>query len=242
MIQIYALHGFLGMPKDWDFFKPMLSVCPISLFSYGIPKEGFWAWSRNFNRWISNQAPSKRLLLGYSLGGRLAMHALLENPSLWDSAIMISANPGLHSDAERGERKKQDSIWSQRFLEEPWDKLMASWNNQAIFQTVWKRLEKDFSRRALADALTGWSLGIQENLRRDLAKLAKPILWIAGGKDPRYEAIARDMAELHPLSQCWIEPNSAHRVPWEAPDLFIDRLNIFIEEFHAYSNHIVARS
>lgn len=168
--------------------------------------------------------------MGYSLGGRLALHALLDSPQLWSGAIIISSHPGLETAQQRQDRKKNDSIWAERFLDESWDSLMHAWNQQEVFKSSnLLREEKDYSRQILADTLIHWSLAEQENLKTHIEKLNIPILWVAGESDKRYAAIAKSLQLHHHQSRVWIAKELGHRVPWEATADFQKQIQIFLE-------------
>jgi 2-succinyl-6-hydroxy-2,4-cyclohexadiene-1-carboxylate synthase len=59
------------------------------------------------------------------MGGRLAMHALLESPELWSAAILVSANPGLPAADHpgRAQRMASDESWARRFESDPWEQV-----------------------------------------------------------------------------------------------------------------------
>ena len=155
--EIFALHGFLGSPSDWQLLEkafPKAKLHAVDLFDKRY-SQSLIDWAKSFNE-SAKQSNGKRILIGYSLGGRLALHALLDNPSLWSAAILISANPGLKSEQERSDRLASDSRWASRFLIESWDVLLDDWNKQPIFANdsfSFQRCEKDFSRAQLAEAL-----------------------------------------------------------------------------------------
>lgn len=230
---LYTLHGFLGLPSDWN----MLSSDTLTVDSivhcdlWAQDKGCIWEWAKRFNRSLPKN--ETRILLGYSLGGRLAMHALLDNPTLWSAAIIISANPGLETLDEMSSRRESDTTWANRFLSDPWEEVIASWNNREVFasdKTVFVRHESDYTRTSLANALRNWSLGRQDNLRSSLKNLSLPMLWIAGENDLLYNSIAKTMIFAHPRSQVWTAPEAGHRVPWECPELFQEKVQEFIEE------------
>lgn len=230
---IYALHGFLGLPNDWQLLEtafPTAHLHLLDLFDKQRPLNGAKVWAKSFNESVRKKE-GKRILMGYSLGGRLALHALLDDPSLWSAAIIISANPGLQSAQERSDRLAADSRWASRFLLEPWAVLMEDWNKQAIFANdsyKFQRHEKDFSRVKLAEALLGWSLGSQQNLMELLQKLSLPILWAAGELDTKMASLAKEMKLAHPLSEIWISPESGHRLVWQQSQRFIDKTHTFL--------------
>jgi 2-succinyl-6-hydroxy-2,4-cyclohexadiene-1-carboxylate synthase len=219
---LYALHGFLGLPSDWDVFdkityKPELNNETLSL----------WGWADQFNESIpfSNK---KNLLLGYSLGGRLAMHALIANPAIWDGAIFVSANPGLDSIEERNLRFNTDRQWSQKILENPWENLLQDWNKQEVFQNrpvPFTRSESQFDRDRLSKQIVNWSVGSQESLIEKMQNLEIPILYVAGECDAKFKVLAEQFKSFAEVS---IVPDAAHRVPWDQPQKFSELINHFV--------------
>ncbi len=237
-INLFLLPGFMGQPNDWQgIIKEANSIHIITtdLYEEGLPhpEEGLWAWADGFNRTVSKQhGSSKNIILGYSLGGRLAMHAFLKQPSLWQGAIFISAHTGIQNDKERSMRKLLDDDWAKRFLEDPWNDLMTAWNAQSVFKNdkhTFTRTAEDYDRTLLADTLRHWSLANQNSLISLLEKIELPQLWVAGQDDHRFSAMAQQMQFVHPLSKTWIAPNTGHRVPWQSLD-FANHVNTFIKE------------
>lgn len=223
---IYALHGFLGRTADWNCFASLSSqLIAVDLFHFDCPLE---QWGSTFNATIDNTS----ILLGYSLGARLGMHALLANPTKWKGAIFVSGNPGLNCDEEKKKRFQLDVQWSKEFLEKPWEELMQRWNSLDVFCGVpnpLKRIETEFSRYCLAKSLVQWSVGYQQDLASKLQQIDKPILWITGSLDKKYSAWGNKMVFQHPLSQNIVVSGAAHRVPWEAPSVFENSVVSFIE-------------
>ena len=114
---IYALHGFLGKPSDWDFLD-LQNIHAPNLHQAPQAKD-FWNWAEDFNREVAAQDDAP-ILLAYSMGGRLALHALLQGPKLWKAAIIVSAHTGLQSEQERTARLQSDAKLAEDFLHQPW--------------------------------------------------------------------------------------------------------------------------
>lgn len=227
MTYIYALHGFLGLPKDWDNFRILR---PVDLYEVCPPREGLKAWGAALNQFAAS-TPGERVIIGYSMGARLALHALLDTPGLWDAAVIISGHPGLKTDHERMQRLASDGLWAERFRSEPWDALIEAWNSREIFAgdtSGLKRLEKDYNRYCLADAMLEWSLGVQDDLSGLIARLPMPILWMTGERDHHYSEIAKNLTFAHDHSRAQTIPGAGHRIPWEHPDAFNRVLTEFL--------------
>ena len=223
---IYALHGFLGLPSDWNHFHP--NIHPLNIYDFATPSA-----HSTLNHWASsfNSHSHSGILMGYSLGGRLALHALVNDPAKWKAAILISCHPGLDSPTERKTRHERDLLWAEKFQINNWDSLIKEWNSQMLFQHDVKalRYEQNHSRSILSDTLRYWSLGTQQPLLAQIIQLPMPILWIAGEKDSSYVALANSMKFSHPKSQVWIAPEVGHRVPWSCKSLFQKTLLNFLD-------------
>lgn len=241
-MNIHFLHGFLGLPTDWQFLKekfPKFNCHLHSIEDYieNHKSNHFSCWAKNFNNSIFkntnvlNQTLNKKnILVGYSLGGRLALHSLIES-NKWDGVMIISAHPGLLSENEKKLRLTHDMNWAKRFLEEPWESLMKDWNSQGVFSGLecsLQRKENLYDRKILSHFLTSFSLGNQKNLRPFLKELNIPFLWIAGEFDKKFTQIAFEMSSLNKNINHQIIPQIGHRVPWEASEVFINILDQFL--------------
>jgi 2-succinyl-6-hydroxy-2,4-cyclohexadiene-1-carboxylate synthase len=236
---MYALHGFLGLPSDWDQLALHLHIPlqAIDVSALSHPSKGLFYWARAFNDWVAKQPVQRPLLLGYSQGGRLAMHALVDRPELWAGAIIISAHTGLQLPEEKRARLQSDRRWGQRFLYDPWERVVNDWNLQSIFQghtPPFSRQEHNHAKDLLASALEGWSLAAQDDLQEALSKLRIPLLWMAGERDLKSVEIAQQMAVRHPYSSYWMAPLAGHRVPWERPDLVAGGINAWISSMDSW--------
>ena len=167
------------------------------------------------------EAPG-RILLGYSMGGRLALDRLQRER--YDKAVIISA--GLN--APDPARRQRDEEWARRFERDDWQTLMRDWNAQAVFGGhVIERHERDYDRAELARQLREWSPAVLPPPR--LEDIETSILWIAGERDAKYVDIATEAVERLPNAELWICPSAGHRVPWEQPERFVARLRAFLE-------------
>ena len=191
-ILIRTLPGFLGQQSDWDFLP--------------------WPHS----------GTNGDVLMGYSMGGRLALQ-LLERER-FRKAVIMSA--GLN--APDPDRVARDEAWARRFESEEWSSLMREWNAQPVFGGhVIHRNEADYDRAELARQLRQYSPAVLPP--PNLEFIDTPILWIAGERDAKYVDIARSAVRRLPSAELWICPDAGHRVPWEQPALFVERLRAFLE-------------
>jgi 2-succinyl-6-hydroxy-2,4-cyclohexadiene-1-carboxylate synthase len=223
-MNLYCLHGFLGRPADWEQMQLLpsqhIDLNYIDLFNHpSLPLAPFSSWSENFNNYVSNKDPQKKgsILIGYSMGGRLALHALLENPKLYRGAIFISTHLGLKCPNEKQRRIESDALWARAFMSEPWESVLSKWNSQGVFLSddPVPRYEEEYSKTTLANALQSWSLGLQGDLREGLSQINLPILWAVGGLDKPYLEMANQLVLRNSLSKVWVAEQCGHRLPWQ---------------------------
>jgi len=181
--------------------------------------------------------PALRILLGYSMGARLALHSLLaESGHPWDAAILVSGHPGLEEESERSTRREADAEWAALAHSGDWTELMARWNAQPVFSSggamrpIADRSGLVRQRREVARAFVTWSLGAQQPLWERLPEITVPILWIAGGHDEKFRTLAERAVSALPEARLAIAAGSGHRVPWETPGAFAETVMEFLEE------------
>lgn len=259
MVTLHFLHGFLGLAEDWNIVLsdfPHFSCIAHALEDY-MPTchpeiltrnehvsltlhktiSPFKSWAQKFNDHVfsrQNQTNQKNILIGYSLGGRLALHSLQET-SNWDAAILVSVNPGLTNDSLKIQRFQQDEIWAQRFANEAWDSVLDAWNHQSVFtnqKNTLKRCEDSYNRNLLSTMMRCFSLGLQNDLRDVIKKIQIPILWLVGEHDEKFVKIAQEMSNLSYHVKHAIVPQSGHRIPWESQDYFAKICNDFLKDLY----------
>jgi 2-succinyl-6-hydroxy-2,4-cyclohexadiene-1-carboxylate synthase len=162
------------------------------------------------------------VLVGYSMGGRLALDLLQRRR--FDAAVIISAGLNAPDDA----RRARDEEWARRFESEQWSSLMNAWNAQEVFAGhVVERREEDFDRAELARHLREYSPAVLPPPR--LESIETPVLWAAGERDEKYVDIARAAVKRLPRAELFICPDAGHRVPWEQPERLVARLRTFLD-------------
>jgi 2-succinyl-6-hydroxy-2,4-cyclohexadiene-1-carboxylate synthase len=185
-------------------------------------------------RMTPENAEAEPTLLGYSLGGRLALHVLLaDREHHIGKAVIVSAGLGIEGAEARAARRASDARWAARFESGAWTGVVRDWNAQPLFggrENANLRLESAFDRRALAAALRDWSPAVHEPLAGRLHDITARVLWIAGEDDERYVAEGQRAVERLPNAELWICRGAGHRVPWEQPERFLERLRTFLEE------------
>lgn len=234
---IWCLHGAVGMADDWlEFARAMRGagheVQAVDLWSHlddgGCP---FGEFADRLATLVAGCDPDP-MLLGYSMGGRLALHVLLASPQVFRGGVIVSAHPGLQSEEDRILRMASDAHWAAHALTGEWGAFLELWNQQAILAGDIPGADRrllEARRAAVARGFTEWSLGKQADLRPGLANLELPVLWLTGERDEKFTVLGREVARQSSSVQHEVLSDAGHRLPWEAPDRFADEVGRFLE-------------
>lgn len=193
---IYAVHGFFGCAADWAVVKNSLSGFDFvaeNLFSHK-PAIGTGSFADS-NR--------KKIFLGYSLGGRLGLRLLSENPKQFDHYIFLSTHPGLTDQRSKNLRIESDEQWAGIINQENWPALLEAWNAQAVFAGSGSEPVRDvaeFDLKKLKLALREWSLGRQDDYSELIREHNQKITWVVGERDPKFCGIAAELENKKILS------------------------------------------
>ncbi|GAA5494283.1 2-succinyl-6-hydroxy-2, 4-cyclohexadiene-1-carboxylate synthase [Rubritalea halochordaticola] len=233
-IMIYALHGALGQASDWNHLAvdlkaqnqrlakidlwQFLACCPMPLSKFGAA----------FNREVQDKSP---VILGYSMGGRLALHALLDQPKRWRKAVIVSAHTGLPS-SERSQRQAKDAEWAAKALKGHWEEFLQEWNEQSVLSGISMpdRSQLKKRREAVARSFMDWSVGAQDDLLPRLSGINCPVLWVVGERDTKFLEVAKQAVSVLQQGELCVVPDCGHRVPWEKPEIFSAKVQEFLEQ------------
>ncbi len=237
---LWCLHGAVGTAADWFPFRDAME-------SRGYPVRAVdpWRFLDCCPRTLADTAVSlnaevqanagKNLLVGYSMGGRIALHALLAKNSPWDAAVIIGAHPGLETEEDKIARRQIDTDWSVKCLHGEWETFLAEWQAQGILQdagSLSDRTPLRLRRKEIARSFLDWSLGAQENLWPRLPEIKIPVLWLTGEKDEKFTTLAERAAALMPNARHQVIPHAGHRLPWQQAQAFTDAVIEFADLVH----------
>ena len=229
-MKIFCIHGNFQSSKVWQSHEDRLKaeISDLEVVAedlYAKQFVGFDDWTEDFcNRVESEANGEKSILLGYSLGGRLALHACLAKPSLWCGVIVISADPGSGGPDEKKLQLEKDKQWAERFRSEPMKSLLAEWDHLPVFCSIPNPVPlnpEELDAEKIARLFEVFSKGCQRDLLPELSKLeAPPVLYLSGEKDKKYGELGEKLAASCPIVRHRVIPQAGHRVPWENPDSF----------------------
>lgn len=241
---MHCLHGTFQAPGVWSGFEARLAEHgDIGDTVHVVAEEidppdtgGACTWAAGLCRRVGTPsgAAESHVLLGYSLGGRLAMHALVRCPRTWSAAVLVAAHPGGGTDAERVAVHRRDAAWAERCRRDRWEDLLAAWDGLPVFggrPNHAPRPPGGFDRERCARTFEAFSRGGQADLRPRLAATRlPPILYVTGADDALYGALGTELAELTPAIAHVVVADAGHRVPWDQPDEFATAVGRFLRD------------
>jgi 2-succinyl-6-hydroxy-2,4-cyclohexadiene-1-carboxylate synthase len=177
-------------------------------------------------------------LLGYSMGGRVALHLAAAAPERVRALVLESGSPGLADPAERAARIRADEQLADRIEREGVAAFVRYWETLPLFASqlalptaVRERLHQqrlDNRPQGLANSLRGLGTGRQASLWDRLVAIQTPMLLTVGALDPKYCDLARRMGALAPRAQVVIVPGAGHNVHLEQPAAFAAAVRDFL--------------
>jgi pimeloyl-ACP methyl ester carboxylesterase len=156
--------------------------------------------------WVAEQAAGAAVVIGYSMGGRLALGAALKRPMR--RLVLVSASTGIADPDRRRDRRRSDGLLADRIERLGSETFVAEW------------LQRPMGNEAagLAAALRLLGRGAQPSLAGRLGEIAAPVLVVAGSADPAGVASAEAMAAGLPNGTLVVLPGVGHAVVGEAPE------------------------
>jgi 2-succinyl-6-hydroxy-2,4-cyclohexadiene-1-carboxylate synthase len=166
-------------------------------------------------------------LIGYSMGGRLALQAALDFPAQVRRLVLVSCHAGLRSERERELRRRQDARVAAIIEEDGLGAFVAWWQANPALRPARPQPRDEQQRlrgvrlgqdpRGLAAALRCLGAGAMDDLWPRLGALDLPVLLVAGAADAAYRERLAEMARLLPRARFEVVPDAGHAVHREQP-------------------------
>lgn len=211
---LVLLHGFLGSTEEWQPLMNSLAddyrCVAIDLPGHGQSahievsprpsEDGFGYCCRLIKKSLNQLNIQQYQILGYSLGGRIAMHLALNDSSSITRLYLESANPGLPL-SQRAQRIANDQKWLKILTTQSMVAFLNLWYQQPVFANLNeearnKMIAERAKNRAInvAKIYQNTGLGLQQDLRPALAKLEMPVHFFSGQQDVKFFDIGVELS------------------------------------------------
>lgn len=246
---VLLLHGFTGSAATWS---PLRAWPGFTLVAADILGHGESDSPADFRRYRMERCAEdiltlmdhlrieKAAVLGYSMGGRLALHLAAHAPERLTALVLESASPGIEDEREREARRRSDEELASAIEAGGLEAFVDRWEALPLFASqtrlpsgVREGLRRQRLRNnpaGLANSLRGMGAGVQPPLWNRLPEMRAPALLIAGALDEKYCELAHRMATSMPNARLEIAPEAGHAVHLEQPELFASAVRRFLED------------
>ncbi|MFD2113427.1 alpha/beta fold hydrolase [Thiorhodococcus fuscus] len=230
------LHGFTGCAADWAACLPEdASRVAIDLPGHGHEPAPLGTFAEEIAMLLDRLPASIDSLIGYSMGGRIALGLLQAAPERFRAATIISAHPGLTDQELRQQRRATDLGWIQLLHTQGIEAFVRAWERQALFATQQalspailerqRRIRLSHRPGGLARCLACLGLAEMPSTWDDLDRYPGDLTWIVGGEDRKFIQIARQVAERRPATRVHLIEGVGHNPLLEAPNALAQLLS-----------------
>lgn len=246
---LLLLHGFTGNGDGWKKFEPKWKdysyAIALDIIGHGktespadLSKYDINEAASALNSLLDEMGIDKTDILGYSMGGRLAITFAVKYPNKVRRLILESSSPGLETEEERADRRIRDNKLSQFIENKGIEEFVRYWEDISLFQSQQKLPEKvrqEVRQRrlrnspiGLSNSLKGMGTGSQPSWWNEIQNISVPVLLITGSLDEKFCRIAGEMTKRVKNSQ-WISvENCGHAIHVENPEKFGTIVNEFL--------------
>jgi 2-succinyl-6-hydroxy-2,4-cyclohexadiene-1-carboxylate synthase len=236
--RVVLVHGFTQTGRSWRHVAPRLALNH-EVIAVDTPGHGDSS-SLATNLWTGAaalvEAAGTATYVGYSMGGRLALHAALAHPRSVTRLVLLGATPGIADPTERAARQHSDNALADDLEHRGVETLLTRWLANPMFARLPSDpLDMEDRRRnttaGLASSLRLAGTGGQESLWDRLPELKMPVLVLAGERDAKFIDIGSRMAAaIGPNASFKLVPDANHAAHLEQPDHFLALVEPFLND------------
>jgi 2-succinyl-6-hydroxy-2,4-cyclohexadiene-1-carboxylate synthase len=221
--------GFMQRGEAWQPVAAALSQ------RYRVRSLDFatWTFEERLDEIASATTPGDALV-GYSMGGRIALHAALRDPHRFRALVLIGVSAGVE---DREERRRSDEALADWMERSSIEDVVERWERLPVFATQSEELRAQqrpgrlsHDPQQLATLLRSAGQGALEPVWERLHELRCPALLVAGELDRHYADAARRMARRMPDARVRLIPDAGHAPHLEQPTALCDLLLEFLDE------------
>jgi 2-succinyl-6-hydroxy-2,4-cyclohexadiene-1-carboxylate synthase len=245
---LLLLHGFTGTAAGWrrdaSWAGIEHKVLAPDLPGHGArdsPPDAFGLLeaAEDLREILDVHAVSRASVIGYSMGGRLALHLAVAHPERVGRLVLVGVSPGIVDPAGRAARLEEDAAWVRLLREGGTGAFLDEWLARPLFDSLRRLPPERFAavRReraggnasGLAAALLAFGAGRQAPLHERLSRVGAPALLVAGERDPKYVRFAEEMATRMARGSVAIIPGAGHAPHMEMPERFRECVEPFLD-------------
>ncbi len=249
---LLLLHGFFGSAADWECYATFWAT-RYFVVAPDLPGHGLSPWSiatDDMSVFVTATALKALMsglhiqqygVVGYSFGGRVALHLSLHARNALSCMVLESTSPGIHDPDQRESRRVQDGQLADLILARGIEWFVSFWGALPLFssqirlppaiqeQIRHRRLRQD--PRGLAQSLKAAGTGAQQSFWGKLETITVPTLLITGTLDVKFCSIAAAMHREWSNAATVSIDSAGHNVHLEQPRAFHNAVDPFLHRY-----------
>lgn len=230
--RLILAHGFTQAAQSWGETQRLLTERGLSSQAIDLPGHGAAAHVRADLAKSADclvEAGGPGTYVGYSMGGRVALHAALQHPADVERLVLIGATAGIDDDDARADRRRADERLADHIVHVGVEQFIDEWLATPLFghltsAQAQRSLRLTNTADGLAASLRLAGTGTQVPLWNHLDGIVAPTLLLVGEHDAKFRAIAERMHDSLPDSTLDVIADSGHSVHLEQPERTVDAI------------------
>jgi len=230
---VLLAHGFTQTAQSWSVVQQLLNSRgfdesnAVDLPGHGLAgdvRSDLWGSAAHLVA-----AGGRSTYVGYSMGGRVSLHAALAHPQAVERLVLIGATAGIDDADARAQRRTDDELLADRIETIGVEAFIDEWLQNPLFAglTPDQAMRVDRLRNTadgLASSLRLAGTGTQAPLWDRLSEITCPVLLLVGQHDKKFSAIAERLATALPNAELRAIADAGHSVHLEQPERTVDAL------------------
>jgi len=237
--RVVLVHGFTKTGASWGPVAEVLArrheVVRVDAPGHGRSADvraDLWEGGR-----LLGDVGGRAAYVGYSMGGRLALHLALQRPELVTRLVLLGATGGIADAAERAVRRVADENLVHLLEDAGVEAFLERWLALPLFAGLpsdaagmEQRMTNTVDGLASSLRLTG--TGTQDPLWDRLGELGEagiPVLVVAGALDDKFRSLGERLVDgIGPTASLELVDDAGHAAHLERPDVFLDIVEPFL--------------
>jgi len=236
-VTLVFLHYFGGSSNSWGKviaeLRHVFRCIAIDLPGFGDSQAGLKPlsvkkYAGEVNQLLQGLALKQFIIVGHSMGGKIAMYLASIQPFALTSLVLIAPSPPTPEPINDKERKEMLKAYGNRFALET---LLNTVTAQPLANCDMEIAVADHLRTSH----TSWNWwieqGSEENISDHLSGSIVPVIIISGENDPKFSSsyLRQELLRYFPLASFTEIPKAGHLIPIEAHSVLAYSIKMFIE-------------
>jgi 2-succinyl-6-hydroxy-2,4-cyclohexadiene-1-carboxylate synthase len=222
-------HGFTQTARSWQVIERLLrnGFDGVETIAVDLPGHGDAPPPDDADLWTSADrlvaAGGTGTYVGYSMGGRVSLHAALARPDAVRRLVLIGATAGIEDPDERRTRRDADAVLADRLERIGIEAFVDEWLTNPLFAGLTTETAQRDDRlrntaERLAASLRSTGTGVQDPLWDRLGEIDRPVLVLVGERDAKFTELGHRLVDGLPDAELVVIPGAGHSVHLERPE------------------------